>query len=178
MEFEAGLRRADPDHSTDRGLTLTQILGVPGRRAARRESADRSIAVARTDADSALRAAQRRVAETFLDGLAADDALQIATDTAALSQDLQRVADKRYEVGDVGILDVHVAQLEVARAEMELARARAERARVAGRLARMLGLSEERILFDGSLRARSRPSLQDLLTVSRPAPTSASSRSG
>jgi outer membrane protein TolC len=72
---------------------------------------------------------------------------------------------KRYEVGDVAVLDVNVARTAAARAQSELHRAESEQTRALGELRILLGMtSSEPLAVEGNLTEHNPYDLNQLIT--------------
>lgn len=121
-------------------IQLMQTLPIPGKLhlAQRVAAANSGAAEARaTDVRWDIRA---RAGMTFYDLYAADKQLEIARRTRGLVQDVAKLSQAMYAVGNGKQTDVLRAQVEVARMTEEITRMESMRASVAGRLASILDL--------------------------------------
>ena len=81
-----------------------------------------------------------------------------------MTVDIQHTAERRYQAGDISILDANVAQSAAARARSDVLAAEAERESALGDLRVLLGMRfAEPLAVRGDLRDRRRYTLQDLL---------------
>ena len=131
-----GLRPMDP-----LGMTQLQVmqmvptagkLGLSGRIASAQAAAERERAV---DVEWELRST---TAMAYYELYAAEQSIAIATDTRRLLQDIAKIAETMYEVGEGRQADVLRAQVEIARMTEEITRMEAMRVAAAARLNALL----------------------------------------
>jgi len=140
------LRPMDPLGMTQ--LQIMQMLPTPGKlRLAGGIASSRADAEAERARETEwdLRA---RAAAAFYDLYRADRSLEVARETLRLVQDIRRIADAMYRVGDGRQVDVLRAQVETARMVEDTLRMRAMRESMTGRLAALVEPSSE--LLSGS----------------------------
>lgn len=131
-----GLRPMDPLGMTQ--LQLMQMvptagkLRLSGRIASAQAAAERERA---TDVEWELRST---TAMAYYELYAAEQSIAIATDTRRLLQDIAKIAETMYEVGEGRQADVLRAQVEIARMTEEITRMEAMRAAAAARLNALL----------------------------------------
>jgi outer membrane protein, heavy metal efflux system len=158
--LEAGSRTSAPD--VEVGINQTFELG--GRRKARIAGAEAGLAQEMATSDDAVRRLLRDVAAAFVRVLHAGERLQLTTATERVTADIGHTAERRYDVGDISILDVNVAQGAAARAHSDVLAAEAARESALGDLRVLLGMNlTEPLAVRGDLRDRRRYTLQDLL---------------
>ncbi len=154
----AGPRWAADGTRTDFSVGVSQYFEPGKQRQARRAAAAARVGELAAAADGALRAVLGDVARRYHHlhaSLGLSDVLARALETAV---EVERVAARRFALGDVAVLDVNVARATRARAEAELAVARAEVARQYGELSAIVDWPElGRIGI-----ARLRPDLRDV----------------
>lgn len=156
-----GVRPMDPLGMTQ--LQLMQMvptagkLGLSGRIASAQAAAERERA---TDVEWELRST---TAMAYYELYAAEQSIAIATDTRRLLQDIARIAETMYEVGEGRQADVLRAQVEIARMTEEITRMDAMRAAAAARL---------NALFDRDAATPVGPSALPRFPDSLPAPDS------
>jgi cobalt-zinc-cadmium efflux system outer membrane protein len=134
----AGPRWAADGTLTDFSVGLSQYFEPGKQRQARRAAATARVGGMTAEADLTLRQVLGDVARRYYHlnaSLALADVLARALDTAI---EVERVAARRFALGDVAALDVNVARATRARAEAEVAVASAEVARGYGELAALL----------------------------------------
>lgn len=165
LELSAGPRRMDGDKvGTDFEIAIGQRFELGGRRDARIERADAGIARADATTDDAERELLRSVSTSFLITLHAERSLEIARESERLFQEIRRVAEQRYETGDVGILDPYAASLAHARSRTRTAEVEATRVLAARQLRALLGLEPDAVIVvEGELERRPRHALEALI---------------
>jgi cobalt-zinc-cadmium efflux system outer membrane protein len=141
LELEAGPRRTERGTTTDRFLRLTQPLdlGFNGR-GARIDAAEAAVRAASRDRLSTEIEVLAEVSRAHLLALHARDRQAIAAEIVDLAERLQDVARRRYEAGEVGVLDSQVATVTLAGARVGLLRTESEAAEATAALKRQLGL--------------------------------------
>jgi len=150
MEVEGG-RRNGALSSTEYGIALAQDLELPSRRRARIDAALAGVTQEEQRAREVEREGLREVAVAFLRALEARERADAAAGGQVLAKEALRIAERRYEAGDVAQLDVNLARTAVARAEAETRTSVAMLAGHATRLQILLGIAEP-VTVEGSLR--------------------------
>ena len=92
-----------------------------------------------------------RAAAAFYELFAAEQGIEIATGTQRLVQDVARIAQSMYEVGEGNQADVLRAQVEVARMTEEIARMKAMRSGATARLNALMDLPAESAIANAAL---------------------------
>lgn len=147
----AGPRFAADETSLDVGVSLSQPL-VPGAPRARRiDLAEARVEVVRAEARDAERLLLGEVGETFARLLYWQERADLEARNVALLDEVERVAVRRHDVGDVGALDA--SRAAVARSHAQTASARVEAALVneRERLAYLLGVPADPLAVTGEL---------------------------
>lgn len=146
--LQAGLRRNpaigledDGVGGVGRSLTLriSQLVELGGKRRARVDAASRGRELARYDL--AIRRADvlTRLAQTFVDALAAERRSQLAVESFGLAQRIVDVVDKRVQAEKVSPVELTRARAAAAAVELDLDRARRESAAARARLGAFWG---------------------------------------
>lgn len=157
VDASAG-NRSDGTTSRDLEVEVAQPLDPPGRRSGRIAAAKAAVAQEEARSRETVREVLRGVATTFVRALDARARLELAEASRRLAEEGERVAERRFQAGEVAQLDVNLTRLGAAQAQAER---RTALARLEGELSQLrvlLGLEpKERVeLADGS------PELPDL----------------
>lgn len=165
LDVGGGPRIGPGGTSPDVDVGVGQVFELGGQRAARIDAANAEVDRATAAAEDASRRTLRDVGAAFLRARHAEERLRIATDTSLLAADLHRVAQRRHEAGDVGVLDVNLAALALARVQADVSTIEAARARALGDLRVLLGLEPDAVVaVRGDLLDRRRHTLAEMLT--------------
>jgi cobalt-zinc-cadmium efflux system outer membrane protein len=142
-EVEASAGPRSGTNMTDVDFALTQTFELGGRRGARiaggRADVDRETAASQNTARELL----RDVAAAFWRAVAAEDRVRLANEAHGVASELLHSMERRYEVGDVPILDVNVTRVSAARARLEVRGAEGDLAVALGDLRVFLGMAAE-----------------------------------
>ena len=149
----AGPRVGPGDTTADLSIGAGQRFELGGQRAKRIAVARAQVASAEARRDDDERRIARDCGMAFVRALYWEGRTSLAQDNLQLAGEIARVAARRHEVGDVGGLEVSVAQASRARATIAVAQAHASRAKALGRLRLLLGITPAtRIVVLGDLR--------------------------
>lgn len=160
----AGPRFSPNGDTTDYDISLTQPFELGGRRAARLSGARAGLDRETANSSDVLRRLLRDVSAAFARGLAAQERVRLATAAEGVANDLLTSMQRRYEAGDVPILDVNLARSSTARARAEARVAQADYASALGDLRVLLGMAaKDPLTITGDLRDRKRYELETLL---------------
>jgi outer membrane protein, heavy metal efflux system len=143
VDANAGHRSLGGDRGeamTDFDVGISQTFELGNRRAARIAGAEAVIARETAQADDATRAIVQEAAEAFFRAVFAREQLALLTEAERVAQEVARVAQRRYEAGDIAILDVNLAKADASRAAARTRIARAAQQDAWGDLRRLLGL--------------------------------------
>jgi cobalt-zinc-cadmium efflux system outer membrane protein len=170
-EGSIGPRFSDQGNTTDGDVSISQDFEAMGRRSARIAGAQtrvtREIAVSRETG----RAVLRDVAAAFMKALAANEKLKVLTAAEQVSSSFLETAERRYQAGDIPILEVNLAKNGAARARAELRSGRAELAASMGQLRVLLGMSpEEEFSVSGDLTSAKKYDLTALVSTAEDRP--------
>jgi outer membrane protein, heavy metal efflux system len=164
IETSLGPRYSPNGDTTDFDVSISQPLEPGGRRGARIEGAragiDRQTATSRDVARRLL----RDVGVAFSRGLAAKERLRLAEASSKIADELFQSMKRRFQAGDVPILDVNLARNSSARARAEVRSSQAAYISVMGDLRIFLGMSgDEPLEISGDLHDRQRFDLSNLM---------------
>ncbi|TMA50786.1 MAG: TolC family protein [Deltaproteobacteria bacterium] len=154
LSGELARHTAPGEEQLDRGVALAQEIEVGGQRGLRVGAATYDVAHAEHTFADRRRLVEGEVRRAFFAVAAVERHRVLAAEGVALADRIADTARRRARAGDVGALDVRLAEVETARAAQTLAAADSERAVALAHLAAALGAPPDE-------RARSGP-------VSRP----------
>lgn len=155
LQTEAGPRtRSGGDQSLDWAVGLSQPVELGGKRGARLESARAGLTRESSRQQDTERLVLGEVMATFLRAVHARERRVLARIAEASAQETAHAAQRRFEAGDVPVVDVHVARVALARARAEVASTEGEEALLLGELRVLLGFTAQQPLsVRGELRA-------------------------
>jgi outer membrane protein, heavy metal efflux system len=142
LDANGGSRFTDSaNRQFDFGVGLSQMFENGKRRQARIDAATEAIASAEAHAIGAQREVLREASVAFLDAhyLQRHDALLL--DAIKIASEAERIAERRFALGDVAALDLNTARVERARLEAERQVIDAQRLAALGSLGQLLGMS-------------------------------------
>ena len=140
LELSAGPRYREGSDLIDAEIGISQSFELGGRRrsriAAAQADVDREVASSQNTARQLL----RDVATAFWQAVAAREQVQLARNADKVANELFESMQKRYEAGDITVLDFNVARTAAARTRVQLREAEAEQVRALGDLRIFLGM--------------------------------------
>lgn len=152
VEGTIGPRFSDQGNTTDGDISVSQDFEAIGRRSARIAGAQAGVTRELAASRETGRAVLRDVATVFMRALAANEKLKILTAAEQVSSGFLETAERRYQAGDIPVLEVNLAKSGAARARAELRSGRAELTTSLGELKVLLGIpSEEELSVSGDL---------------------------
>lgn len=164
MAGSVGPRRSEVRNTTDFDIEVSQSFELGGRRAARIAGARASVERETANSSDVLRRLLRDVSAAFARGLAAQERVRLATAAEGVANELLSSMQRRFEAGDVPVLEVNLARSSTARARAERRAAEASYTSALGDLRVLLGMtSGEPLTIMGDLRDRKRYELESLL---------------
>jgi outer membrane protein, heavy metal efflux system len=171
VEGTVGPRLSDQGRTTDGDISVTQDFEAIGRRSARIAGAQtgvtREIAASRETGRGLL----RDVAVAFIRALAANEKLKVLTTAEQVASGFLETAERRYQAGDIPILEVNLAKNGAARARAELRSGRAELVVGLGELRVLLGMPpEEEFAVSGDLTSPKQYKLAALVSTAEDRP--------
>lgn len=155
LELEAGPRRLSTgERAPQVVLGLSQPLELGGQRGARLGAARAGLERQRALERDTQRRVLGEVAATFLRALHARQRLALVRGMEEAAQDTVRATQRRFEAGDVPVVDVNVARVALARARAEVTSTEGEQEALLGELRGALGLeAESHLTVEGDLSA-------------------------
>jgi outer membrane protein TolC len=133
--------RLNREDMTMKMLGLAQRLPFPGKRALRREVAERDAETAQHGYRETVNRVVREVKLAYLDLALALESVRLLQDTTLVLEQFQRIVESRYAVGQGTQSDVLKAQTQLAKMREELLRMERERPVMEAELAKLLGRS-------------------------------------
>jgi outer membrane protein, heavy metal efflux system len=162
----SGPRATEAGALTDLDIGFVQSFETGGQRAARIAGAEAGLARETAVAADARRGALRGVALAYLRLRYVQERIELLTAAEGVAAEVVGVASRRYQAGDVAVLDVNIAKVARARARAARLVADSERIAVAGEVQRLLGLPPgTSVIASGPLRLERRPDLSTLLAA-------------
>ena len=144
LEAIAGPRRSDTGETTSsHTITVDQPLELFGRRGARIESARAALDAAMARRDVAVRDALADVAAAYIAAAAAGERAKVAARDEELAHAIEHIAQRRFDLGDVAIIDVNATKADAAEAHAETLAAEGERDAAVARLRALLGYAPD-----------------------------------
>ena len=143
IEGTVGPRFSNQGRTTDADVSVNQDFEAFGRRSARIAGAQAGVARASAASLETGRQLLRDVAAAFMRALAANERLKALTDADKLASDFLSTAERRYQAGDVPVIDVNLARTGAARTRAELRSGLADLASALGELRVLLGMGPD-----------------------------------
>jgi cobalt-zinc-cadmium efflux system outer membrane protein len=164
VEATAGPRYSTSGDTTDYDVSIAQPLELGGRRRARIAGAQADVERETAASGSAVRQLLGDVSIAFVQGLAAQERVRFAEASNRIANDLLQSMRRRFDAGDVPILDVNLAKSSAARVRAELRSAQAGLISALGELRILLDMTAgEPFIIVGDLKDRHRYELDFLL---------------
>ncbi len=164
LEAQGGPRFSNGERTADLDVSLGQDFELAGRRKARIAGAEAGLEREAATAQDATRRLLREVAAAFLRGLAAQESLRLLSETERIASDFLRIAQRRFEAGDIPLLEVNLARISAARARSTLRVASAEHASALGELRVLLGMQPgEALAIRGQLSEERKYEIETLI---------------
>jgi cobalt-zinc-cadmium efflux system outer membrane protein len=164
VETMAGPRYSAGGDTTDYDVSIAQPLELGGRRAARIAGAQADVERETATSHNAVRQLLGDVSVAFTQGLAAQERVRIAEASSHIASELLQSMQRRFDAGDVPILNVNLAKTSAARVRAELRSAQAALVSAKGELRILLDMTaDEPFTIVGDLKDRRRYQLDSLL---------------
>ena len=171
VEGTVGPRFSSQGRFTDADVSASQDFEAFGRRSARISGAQAGVTRAMAASQETGRQLLRDVAAAFMRALAANEKLKLLTDADKVASDFLSAAERRYQAGDVPILDVNLARTTAARTRAELRSGLAELTSALGELRVVLGMSpDEQFTPVGDLKGLEKYDLDRLVSEAQDRP--------
>lgn len=140
LELSAGPRYREGSDLIDAEIGISQSIELGGRRRSRIAAAQADVDREAASSQNTARQLLRDVAMAFSQAVAAGEQVQLAHSADKVANDLSESMRKRYEAGDITVLDLNVARTAAARTRVQLREAEAEQVRALGDLRIFLGM--------------------------------------
>ena len=140
FEANGGPRFSPGSKTASLDVALSQEFELGGRRKARIAGAEAGIDRESATAQDAARRLLREVAAAFLRGLAAQERFRLLTETDRLAAGFLKIAERRFQAGDIPVLEVNLSRTSAARTRAELRIASADYVFALGELRVLLGM--------------------------------------
>jgi cobalt-zinc-cadmium efflux system outer membrane protein len=164
LEFSAGPRRTSGNTLTDFEVGATQAFELGGKRRSRIAGAQAGVDRETAASQNTTRELLHDVAVAFWQAVAAQERLRLAASADANAGELLRGTQRRFDLGDVPLLDLNVARNAAAKARLQLRSAESEQIAALGDLRLLLGLPPtEPLSVAGDLKERRLYQLDKLL---------------
>jgi outer membrane protein, heavy metal efflux system len=159
----AGPRSSALRNTTDFDVTISQGFELGGQRSARIEGAQAGIERETANNRNVTRTLLREVSLAFVRSLAAQERVRLTQSAHKLADDLRQSVERRYQAGDVPVLDVNLARNSAARAKAAAYAAESAHIAALGELRVLLAMNAaEPLVIAGDLRDRRRYDLESL----------------
>jgi cobalt-zinc-cadmium efflux system outer membrane protein len=166
IELDAGPRFTPEGRIADVELGFSQNFELGGRRNARIAGAESGIARETATSADVTRRLLRDVATAFLRSLWAQKRLELLRSSEQLASAFSATAQKRYDAGDIPVLELNLAKSSAVRARSEVRSATADMTEALGDLRIFLGMGpEEPLAIWGDLRDQRQHDLDTLLAA-------------
>jgi len=144
-DFDAsiGNRQGSGTRSTDIDIGIGQSFEPGSRRASRRDMAAAGIEQSTANVDEVTRTVLLDSATFFLRGLQLSERVRLLDRSLELANNVLQIADRRFQAGDVAVLDVNIARSAAARIRAERQGVVAERSILIGELRELLQLEDD-----------------------------------
>ncbi|WP_426733223.1 TolC family protein [Myxococcus faecalis] len=153
VSFELGPRTHDDLRGTQLSLGISQPIELGGKQGARRDSARAGLQRQGAEQQDVERRVLGEVGAAFLRALYARELSRLMHQTEEAARSLSDSTGKRFDAGDVPVVDVNVAKVALARARAAVVTARGEEQALLDELRALLGLPlQEALAVRGVLR--------------------------
>jgi cobalt-zinc-cadmium efflux system outer membrane protein len=167
IEGAVGNRDGQGIRFTDFELGISQAFEPGARRSARLDGARAAIALSLAQTEEATRLVLREVSLAYYRLAHADARIRLLNSAHDLATRLFSVAERRFQAGDIAVLDVNLSRAALARVSAEREGAEAAKALAAGELRQLLRLEDGVEISD----ALTRPPSADLSAAVQSAST-------
>ena len=140
LELSSGPRYREGSDLIDAEIGISQSFELGGRRRSRIAAAQADVDREAASSQNTARQLLRDVATAFWQAVAAGEQVQVARNADQVANELSESMRKRYEAGDITVLDFNVARTAAARTRVQLREAEAEQVRALGDLRIFLGM--------------------------------------
>jgi outer membrane protein, heavy metal efflux system len=169
VEAAFGRRQADASRFTDLDLQISQRFEPGGRRTARIASVNAAVDLGAADLDETIRVVMRQAATAYYQALHAGERQRLWTAAEQFAAGVEQAAGRRFQAGDIAVLDVNLARASRARASSERESAAAAKASALGDLQQLLQLEGD-IEIAGTLETSTDSDLPALIQLASQRP--------
>lgn len=138
-----GRRTVAGEEFTELEVGLTQGLSTAGQRSARIAGAEAGVSSEIANSEEVTRRHALEVGETFFRVVHATERLRLLRNSQDVAAEIARIAERRFQAGDVAVLDVNVAGAARARARSEVLSGEADLRTALGELKVLLDVKAE-----------------------------------
>jgi outer membrane protein, heavy metal efflux system len=150
LDVAVGNRNGPDTRFTDVELGFGQLFEPGSRRSARVAGANAAIAQSTANIEVVTRTVLRDAAAAYYRALHAAERIRLLTASFDLASSVHSIADRRFQAGDIAVLDVNLARASLARVRAEREQAEASKALALGELRQLLRLDSD-VTVIGSL---------------------------
>ncbi len=143
VDLAVGNRQGNGERLTDLDVGVAQSFEPGQRRSSREAMANASIAQNTASLEDVTRATLLETATLFLRTLQHSERVRLLDRSLELADNVLQIADRRFQAGDIAILDVNIARAAAARIKSERQGVIAERAITIGELKELLQLEDD-----------------------------------
>jgi outer membrane protein, heavy metal efflux system len=140
LEFSGGPRYTPGSDLLDAEVGLSQSFELGGRRKSRTAAAQADVERETATSRNVVRELLRDVATAFWQSAAAGERVRVAQNAEAVANEFLQNMQRRFDTGDVPVLEVNVARNAAARTRAEVRASEAEQTRALGDLRILLGM--------------------------------------
>ncbi|MGH3338713.1 MAG: TolC family protein, partial [Propionibacteriaceae bacterium] len=169
LDVAVGNRNGPVDRFTDFQFGIAQGFEPGARRTARIAGAKAAIAQSTANIDETARTVLRQAAGAYYRVVYANDRIRLLNAAHELASSVYSAADRRYQAGDIAVLDVNIARASLARIRADREGAEATKALALGDLKQFLRLDED-VRIEGSLVAPTPADVNALLQAATQRP--------
>lgn len=166
LDVAGGPRRTDTGTSADLEVGFSQLFEIGGQRAARIAGAEAAIEAAAADAENARREVLASAAALFFRVAHAQARVALLQSAEQAATEVSRIATRRYDAGDIAVLDVNLGRSALARARSARTAAEADRRVLSAELARLIGVPAGTDVTAADSLSRARPADLERLLAS------------
>jgi cobalt-zinc-cadmium efflux system outer membrane protein len=143
LDAAVGNRNGPVTRFTDFELGFGQAFEPPSRRSARIAGANAAIAQSAANVDEIARAVLREAAAAYYRAVHASERIKLLNAAHDLASAVHSSADRRFQAGDIAVLDVNIARASLARVRAEREGAEASKTLAIGELRQLLRLETD-----------------------------------
>jgi outer membrane protein, heavy metal efflux system len=143
IDAAVGNRSGQDARFTDFEVAIGQAFEPAARRSARIDSANAAVSQSSANVDEATRTVLHSATSAYYRVLHADERIRLLENAYDLAANVYSAADRRFQAGDVAVLDVNIARASLARVRAEREAAEASKALALADLRELLRLDRD-----------------------------------